>query len=124
MPSLLLAAGSATLRAVKRLGPALRTLGVRLAWLLLAAVIAVGIAGIVAAGNRLPGTAGRPELTWAADRAASTQLEASTAALSTLAADVDKLGEMGRLALTAVTDRDLDRLGTAISDGTKFLATV
>lgn len=107
-----------------RLGSSLRALGIRIGWLLLAVVIAVGIAGIVAAGNRLPGTEGRPELTWAADRAATTQLEASTTALATLAADVDKLGEMGRLALTAVTDRDLPRLATAISNGTTFLATV
>jgi hypothetical protein len=109
---------------VTRLGSSLRTLGIRLGWLLLAAIIAIGIAGIVAAGNRLPGTDGRPELTWAADRAATTQLDASTTALAALSADVDKLGEMGRLALTAVTDRDLERLDTAISDGTTFLATV
>jgi len=109
---------------VTRVGSSLRTLLIRLGWLLLAVVIAVGIAGIVAAGNRLPGTEGRPELTWAADRAANTQLEASTTALSTLAADVDKLGEIGRLALTAVTDRDLPRLSDAISDGTTFLTTV
>src|SRR6185369_4793202 len=99
-------AGSVTLRAVTRLGSSLRALGIRIGWLLLAVVVAVGIAGIVAAGNRLPGTEGRPELTWAADRAATTQLEASTTALATLARDLAKLGEMGRLALTAVTDRD------------------
>jgi len=117
-------ATSATLRAVTLLGSSFRTLAIGLVWLVIAVVIAVGVAGIVAAGNRLPGTDGRPELTWAADRAAKTQLDASTTSLATLAADVEKLGEMGRLALTAVTDRDLERLDAAVNDGTTFLPTV
>ena len=99
-------------------------LGIRLAWTLLAVLVALGGAGIVAAGNHLPGTDARPELTWATDEAAARQLAASDAALRTLTTDVERLGEMGRLALTAVTDRDLERLDSALSDGTTFLGTI
>ena len=107
-----------------RLVPALRAIGIRVAWLVIAIVVALGAAGIVAAGNHLPGTDARPEITWAADQAATRQLQASTAALQTLTDDVEKLGELGRLALTAVTARDLDRIDAAIADGTAFVATV
>ena len=42
-----------------------------IAWLAVAVLIALGGAGIVAAMNHVPATAARPELTWAADEAAT-----------------------------------------------------
>ena len=46
----------------------IRTLLLSIAWLAAALLIAVGGAGIIAAGNHLPGTSARPELTWTGDR--------------------------------------------------------
>lgn len=89
----------------------------RLAWLLAAAAIAFGGAGVVAAMDHVPGTAARPELTWAADRAARPGLDAATARLEALAAEVDGLATAARRALAAVTGRDIPGLQAARADG-------
>jgi hypothetical protein len=102
----------------------LRRLLARLAWLALAALIALGGAGLVASMDHLPGTSGRPELTWTGDRAAVPALGAATAELERLAADVETLGTSARLALAQVVAGSLDGLNATIADGTLQLAAV
>jgi hypothetical protein len=102
----------------------LRRLLARLAWLALATLIALGGAGLVASMDHLPGTSGRPELTWTGDRAAVPALGAATAELERLTADVETLGTSARLALAQVVAGSLDGLNATIADGTLQLAAV
>jgi hypothetical protein len=101
-----------------------RWLLARAAWLALAALIALGGAGIVASMDHAPGTAGRPELTWAADRAAVPALDAATDRLEQLSNGVDTLGTTARLALAQVVAGNLDGLNATIASGTVQLAAV
>ena len=61
-------------------------------WLAVAVLIALGGAGVVAAMNHVPATPARPELTWAADEAATARLDEATDHLETLTASVESLG--------------------------------
>ncbi len=99
----------------------LRRSAVAVAWLALAVVIALGAAGIVTALDHLPGSSGRPELTWTADRAIEPELDAASADLVALADAVGVLGEEGRGALAALVARDAAALGEAIDAGTAQL---
>lgn len=104
--------------------PRLRTPLARLVWLVLAALIAFGGAGLVAAMDHSPGTAARPELTWAGDQAAGPALDGATGQLGQLAGDVETLGTTARLALAQVVAGDLGSLQQTIADGTLQLAAV
>ena len=61
-------------------------------WVLVAALVALGGAGVVAAMHNVPGTAARADLTWAADQAADAKLDAATERLAELSAAVESLG--------------------------------
>ena len=50
----------------------------------LAALVAFGGAGIVAAMNNVPGTAARADMTWASDQAADAKLDVATDRLADL----------------------------------------
>jgi hypothetical protein len=95
----------------------LRPVAAALAWMALAVALAVGGSGIVAATNRQPGEGIRPELTWAADRALSLELDAATRDLAALSDQVDALGTTGRQALVALVDRDVAALRGAVDAG-------
>lgn len=86
-------------------------------WLLLVAVIAIGGAGLVTTLANEPGTVARPELTLDGDRAASPILDHVAVELGGLTADVDRLGELGRGALTALVSADATSIDTAVADG-------
>jgi hypothetical protein len=86
-------------------------------WLLVAAVIAIGGAGLVATMANAPGTAARPELTSEGDDAARAGLDAAAQGITDLAADVDRLGELGRGGLTALVDSDFSTLDASVADG-------
>jgi hypothetical protein len=86
-------------------------------WLLVAGVIAIGGAGLVAATSPQPGTAGRAELTVTGDATAATALDKAEAELTGLTADVERLGELGRGALTALVSSDFGSLDRAVADG-------
>jgi hypothetical protein len=86
-------------------------------WLLVAAVIAIGGAGLVATMANSPGTAPRPELTTDGDEAARAGLVAAEQGIADLATDVDRLGELGRGGLTALVDSDFATLDAAVADG-------
>lgn len=95
-----------------------RRIVVRIAWLLAAVVLSLGVAGIASGLDHLPSSGARPELTYGADAAIRPGLDAASDEMASLAADVDGLGELGRVALSALVARDLDALRTAIADGT------
>jgi hypothetical protein len=101
-----------------------RSVLVRLAWLLIAALVAFGGAGLVAAMDHVPGTPPRAELTWAGDQAAEPALDAATAQLEQLAGSVDTLSTTARLALAEVVAGDLGSLQQTISTGTLQLSDV
>ena len=102
----------------------LRTFVTRVAWLALALLIALGSAGIVAAMSRAPGTAARPELTWAGDAEVTAALDAATVDLESLVAEVDKLGATARVALSQVVAGDAEGLEATIASGTQRVADV
>jgi hypothetical protein len=102
----------------------LRTGATFVAWVILALLIAFGSAGIVAAMSHVPGTAARPELTWAGDAEMEPALDAATADLETLAAEVDKLGATARVALSQVVAGDAEALQATIASGTQRVADV
>jgi hypothetical protein len=95
----------------------LRRAALTLAWLLIVAVVSVGGAGLVAAMANQPATPARAELTDQSDAAASAALDAIQAQMSDLADDVQRLGELGRGALTALVASDFTTLDAAIADG-------
>lgn len=102
----------------------LRALLVRLAWLALVALIALGGAGIGASMDHVPVGAARAELTWSGDRAAAPALDAATEQLDRLSGEVDTLGTTARLALAQVVAGSLDPLQQTIAAGTVQVALV
>lgn len=96
----------------------------RIAWVTLALLIALGSAGIVATMNRMPGSATRPELTWAGDTAMRPALDTAMENLEALSAEVDKLGATARVALSQVVAGDADALRQTITSGTQRVADV
>jgi hypothetical protein len=102
----------------------LRTGAAFLAWVILALLIALGSAGLVAAMSHVPGTAARPELTWAGDAQMESALDAATADLEALAAEVDTLGATARMALSQVAAGDSEALQATIVSGSQHVADV
>jgi hypothetical protein len=85
-------------------------------WLIVAAVIAAGSAGLVARADNFAGEPARPELTWRYEQAMAPGLQQATTEANGVAASTDKLADAARAALghilggnpTAVAD-DLGR---------------
>jgi hypothetical protein len=102
----------------------LRTIASLAAWVVLALLIALGSAGIVAAMSHAPGTTARPELTWAGDSEIQSALDAATADLDTLAAEVDELSATARVALSQVVAGDAEALQATIVSGAQRVADV
>lgn len=98
-----------------------RRTSITVAWLVAALVIALGAAGLVAALDHLPGGAGRPELTWTADRAVADDLDAVSSDLAALADAVGALGGHGRTALAALVGRDSRGVAAALDAGAAAL---
>ena len=86
-------------------------------WLLIVAVISVGGAGLVAAMANQPGTPGRAELTAEGDARAGAALDRIQSELVGLTKDVERLGELGRGALTSLVASDFAALDAAVADG-------
>ncbi len=101
-----------------------RSIGLALAWLACAVLLALGSAGIVAGLSRPPGSPARSELTWAADRAIAPGLAAARTDLVGLASDVDRLGLEGRGALAALLARDPSLVDPAIAAGTTLVRSI
>jgi hypothetical protein len=93
-------------------------------WLVVAAILSLGAAGIVGSMAHQPGTPARAELTYAGDQAIEPGLDAAEAGLVTLSDEVSRLGELGRGALGALVSRDLDTLDATVADGTRLSETI
>jgi hypothetical protein len=102
----------------------LRALIAGIAWLVLAALLALGGAGVAAALNHTPGTAARLELTFTADQAAKPAIDGAAAQLAGLGDAVDRLGIAGRDALTSLVGGDTAGLQAALDAGTARLDSV
>lgn len=96
----------------------------RIVWLLIAALIALGGAGIAATVNQLPGTPGRADLTYTYDSRMAPKLDDATVELQALADQVDGLSAAARNALTFMVAGDGEGLTRAIDEGTNALAHV
>ena len=102
----------------------IRILATKLAWLVAAAGIALGAAGL-ASGLDHPATAGgRDELTSLADASIAPGLDAATNDLRALSDEVSGLADLGRTALTALVARDVDGLRRAIDAGKTRIVTI
>jgi hypothetical protein len=86
-------------------------------WLMIVAVVSIGGAGLVAAMANQPATAARAELTYDGDTAASAALDAALVDLAELTTEVDRLGEFGRGALTALVSSDFVTLDAVVAEG-------
>jgi hypothetical protein len=95
----------------------LQRAGLTVVWLLIVAVVSVGGAGLVAAMANQPGTPARAELTADGDAATATALDHAQGELADLTKDVERLGELGRGALTAMVSSDFPTLDAAVADG-------
>jgi hypothetical protein len=96
----------------------------RVGWLGIAAVLALGTAGIVSGLDAPPDSPARAELTWAADEAAAPGLAAAADDLEAVSAEVEALGRLGRGALASLVARDIEALSGAISDGQAVLVEI
>src|SRR5262245_43856458 len=95
----------------------LKRAAVVVVWLLIAAVIAIGGAGLITTLANSPATAARPELTTEGDLAAQPGLDAAQTGLTNVTTDVDRLGELGRGALTALVSSDFATLDSSVDQG-------
>lgn len=96
----------------------------RMGWLLLAAGLAFGSAGMAAVTQPQPVTGHRPELTWAADRELSAKLDAAVRDLVLLNGDVDVLSQMAREVLTDLVQIDQAKLTQAWDGGSSAVDSI
>jgi len=97
---------------------AVRRLALAVGWVVIAALIAIGAAGVVAATDHPAGINTRPELTWAGDQAAKPALDAATVELAQLSNAVDGLASTARRSLTDIVGGDVQALSDTIDAGT------
>ncbi|HEX7490660.1 MAG TPA: hypothetical protein VF337_03035 [Candidatus Limnocylindrales bacterium] len=90
---------------------------VRLGWLALAAGLALGSAGVVAATNHSPSSGLRPELTWGQDQILSARLTAATRDLARLGDNVESLFNQAMNTLKGLTQVNQVGLQTAWDEG-------
>lgn len=89
----------------------------RLAWVVLAILIALGSAGLVTGLDHRPGTPARAELTWDADQLVGPGLDRIVQRLGPVALDFDALGQQARTAIAALVAADPAALNRAIATG-------
>ena len=95
-----------------------------LAWLAMAALIALGGAGIATSLNHPPASGARPELTWAGDNLSAPALDAAAARLQALSDAVDALGDSSKSALANLVAGDTTALTATLGKGSTQLAAV
>jgi len=97
---------------------------VRLGWVGLAAVLAFGSAGMVAATSHSPALGQRPELTWGADQTLAVKLDGAVRDLVLLSDDVTELGVQTRSVLSNLTQVNQVGVTAAQGDGNTALAAI
>jgi hypothetical protein len=95
----------------------LRRAALAIAWLVIAAILSLGAAGIVGAMAHQPGTPSRAELTYAGDRAIEPGLHAAESELVLLSAQVAQLSDLGRDALGELAASNLEALDKTVANG-------
>jgi hypothetical protein len=88
------------------------------AWILVAALLAVAGAGLVAKLWHPAGSPARAELTWVGDSELTSALLASEAQILDVANEVDRLADEARVALASATASDPGLLQASLSRGT------
>jgi hypothetical protein len=96
----------------------------RLGWLLLAAGLAFGSAGMAAVTQPQPVIGHRPELTWAADRELSAKLDAAVRDLVSLNGDVGQLSQTARKTLANLVQIDQAALTQAWGTGSSAVDSI
>ena len=84
---------------------------------MLAIAVSLGSAGIASRLSHPPGGPARAELTWSADAALGLRLDAATASLKDIAANVDRMNDASRAALASVANVDPTELKTNLEKG-------
>ena len=102
-----------TTRATPGLGSAVNVLF----WLVLAAAVAFGAAGLTGQLTHPPGGATREELTYASDRALGARLDDATGRLKEVATNVDAMAAAAKAALGAISVADSTALKTNLERG-------
>lgn len=97
---------------------------VRLGWLALAAGLAFGSAGVVAASQHSPSTGTRPELTWGQDQTLAARLTAAIRDLARLSDDVESLGTQARKTLSSLAQVNQLGLQQAWNDGSNAVSEI
>jgi hypothetical protein len=91
---------------------------------LIALLIAAGASGLVVGLDHVPGTAARPELTWAADRAAVADLDRAQEGLLGLEPQLADLGVQARGALASLAGQDLETVESAVDEGSRLVGLI
>src|SRR5215212_2519436 len=94
-------------------------LGRTIVWVVVAAALALGSAGLVGELSHPPGGESRAELTWAADQDLDTRLDDATNDLRSIEKQVDQLAAEARDALEAVAGADASQIQAALDKGSK-----
>jgi hypothetical protein len=111
--------------ALARIRDTTRHGGLALVWLLAAALIALGAAGVVAGMDTpAPNGVDRTGRTGHGDAVANASLDAIQADLETLSDNVDSLGEQARSILAAMSGNDTDAVDAATARGTQLVADI
>lgn len=110
--------------AMDRLSAALRAALLALGWLVSAALIAAGGAGLATTVGGDPSTPARAELTWASDQAIRPGLVAAVDDLDALAGHLDELGSTVRTALAALVATDRGLLDSTVAAGASDSQTI
>jgi hypothetical protein len=109
---------------LRRSVPIVRRAGITAIWSALLAVLAVSGAGLVGQAWHAPGSPARAELTYTGDSALGARLDAATAALEGIAADVEQLADEAKSALEEVTSSDQTRLQDSLDRGGQAAASI
>jgi len=88
-----------------------------LAWLAVAAALALGGAGLVAEVTHAPGGPAREELTFRNDRALGARLDDASTKLQAISGNVDRISNAAKAALTAISSADSQGLKNNLDRG-------
>lgn len=95
-----------------------------LAWAAVLAVVAASAAGLVDLAWHAPGSPARAELTYPGDAALDVTLDAATAELEVIAADLASLAREAKVALGEVASSDPTRLREALQRGAEAATSI
>jgi len=93
-------------------------------WTALFAVLAAGAAGLIAQASHAPGSPARADLTYSGDAVLNARLDAATAQLEAISADVDRLAGDAKTALEQVANADQTQLEESLQQGSAAAATI